>query len=175
VIQSAAPSGRPAIICTRAGTTGLNLQELNWWGTGGTNTGVTTLAGLTDVEGPGGWWDEATQRYVITYSDQGCGYCAGTPIGYAASPSLYSGWTAPGNVGWGAPSFGRRIFNGNSCGGQPRTVAVLNGQPWQIIDLWIGQRNETAADTHLVPLAYTPTPGVPGDGQIWRPPLTLDC
>jgi hypothetical protein len=175
VIQSAAPSGRPAIICTRAGTTGLSIQELNWWGTGGTSTGVAKVAGIEDVEGPGGWWDEATQQYVLTYSDQGCGYCAGTPIGYATSPSLYSGWTAPGNVGWGAPLYGRRIFNGNSCGGQPRTVTVLDGQPWQIIDLWIGQRNETAADTHLVPLAYTPTTGTPGDGQIWRPPLRLDC
>jgi hypothetical protein len=175
VIESGVPGGRPAIVCTRAGTTGLSLQELNWWGTGGTSAGVASVAGLTDVEGPGGWWDSATGQYVLTYSDQGCGYCAGTPIGYATAPSLYSGWSAPGNVGWGAPAYGRRIFNGNSCGGQPRTVTVLDGQPWQVIDLWIGQRNEASAATHLVPLTYAPAPGVAGDGQVWRPPLKLEC
>jgi hypothetical protein len=127
------------------------------------------------IEGPGGWWDDATQQYVLTYSDQGCGYCAGTPIGYATAPSLYSGWTAPGNVGWGAPAWGRRIFSPNSCGGQPRTVTVLDGQPWQIVDLWIGQRNETQADTLLTPLTYTPTTGTPGDGRPWIPPVSLSC
>lgn len=113
--------------------------------------------------------------YVLTYSDQGCGYCAGTPIGYATSPGLYSGWSAPGNVGWGAPVYGRRVFDGNSCGGQPRTVAVLDGRPWQVIDLWLGTRNETTASTHLVPLRYRPSPGTPGDGRVWRPPLRLAC
>lgn len=168
--------GRPAIVCTEPGRTGLDIQELNWSGSGGnTGTGVIHVAGITLAEGPGGWWDEASQRYVLTYSDQGCGYCAGTPIGYAESPALYSGWTAPGNVGWGAPSYGRRIFNGNSCGGQPRTVTVLDGQPWQIIDLWKGTRNETTAPLHFVPLTYTPTTGTPGDGQVWRPPLSLAC
>ena len=176
MIQSGTPGARPAIICTRPGASALSIQELNWWGSGGnTGVGVAKVAGLEDVEGPGGWWDPVAQRYVITYSDQGCGYCAGTPIGYATSTSLYSGWTAPGNVGWGAPAYGRRIFNGNSCGGQPRTVSVLDGQPWQIIDLWLGTRNETAADTHLVPLLYTPTAGSPGDGAVWRPPLALEC
>ncbi|MER7517793.1 hypothetical protein [Streptomyces sp. NPDC126499] len=167
---------RPALVCTMPSAGQLNIEELNYSGSGGTGQGVRKVANMGGpIEGPGGWWDAATQQYVMTYSDQGCGYCAGTPIGYATSPALYSGWSAPGNVGWGAPAYGRRIFNGNSCGGQPRTVTVLDGQPWQIIDLWLGTRNETAADTHLVPLHYTPRPGTPGDGQIWRPPLTLDC
>lgn len=176
IIESGTPGGRPALVCTRAGNSGLSIQELNWWGSGGTTgKGVSSVAGLTGVEGPGGWWDPNTQQYVLTYSDQGCGYCAGTPIGYATSPSLYSGWTAPGNVGWGAPVYGRRIFNGNSCGGQPRTVTVLDGQPWQIIDLWRGTRNETTANLLISPLRYTPTSGTPGDGQPWIPPLSLSC
>lgn len=169
------PGTRPAIVCTMPGADALNIEELNYSGSGGTGTGVRQVAGMDHVEGPGGWWDETTQRYVLTYSAEGCGYCAGTPIGYATSAALYSGWTAPGNVGWGAPDFARRTFDTSSCGGQPRTVTVLDGQPWQIIDLWLGTRNETNADTHLVPLHYTPQPGVPGDGQIWRPPLTLAC
>lgn len=169
--------GRPAIVCTMPGATQLNIQELNWWGSGGnTGVGVTRVAGMDGpVEGPGGWWDPATSTYVLTYSDQGCGYCVGTPAGYAVSASLYSGWTAPGNVGWGAPDWGRRIFSPNSCGGQPRTVTVLDGQPWQVIDLWLGTRNETHADTLITPLTYTPTTGTPGDGLPWIPPVSLSC
>ncbi|MFF3848033.1 hypothetical protein [Streptomyces sp. NPDC002328] len=180
MIQSGT-GGRPAIVCTRPGASALSIQELNWSGTGGNQgVGVAQVAGLTKVEGPGGWWDETTQQYILTYSDPGCGYCSGVPIGYATSPTLYAGWTAPGNVGWSPPANGRRAFHPNSCGGQPRTVALLDGQPWQIIDLWVGsngapQRNQTNAATHLVPLHYTPTPGTPGDGQVWRPPLTLEC
>ena len=175
-IVESGTGGRPAIVCSMPGAVQLNIEELNWWGSGGTGVGVRKVANMDGpIEGPGGWWDQATQRYVLTYSDKGCGYCSGTPIGYATAPSLYSGWSAPGNVGWGAPDFARRDFSPSSCGGQPRTVTVLDGQPWQIIDLWLGLRNETDADTHLVPLQYTPTSGVPGDGAVWRPPLTLPC
>ncbi|MEV7277522.1 hypothetical protein [Streptomyces sp. NPDC093111] len=174
-IQSGSPGGRPAVVCTLPGAAQLNIEELDQWGSGGRGVGVRKVAGLGDVEGPGGWWDPVARRYVLTYADRACGYCAGTSIGYATAPSLYSGWTAPGNVGWSAPPNGRRVFDGTSCGGQPRTVTVLDGQPWQIIDLWLGTRNETAAATHLVPLSYTPTPGVAGDGQVWRPPLALAC
>ncbi|MFF9240115.1 hypothetical protein ACF1AL_14950 [Streptomyces sp. NPDC014801] len=170
------PNTRPAIVCSMPGATQLNIEELNYSGSGGTGQGVRKVAGMDGpVEGPGGWWDEATQQWILTYSDQGCGYCAGTPAGYATSTSLYSGWTAPGNVGWGAPDFARRDFSSASCGGQPRTVTVLDGQPWQVIDLWIGQRNETSADTLLVPLNYQPASGTPGDGRPWVPPLSLTC
>jgi hypothetical protein len=166
--------GRPAIVCTRASNTGLSIQELNWSGTGGnTGVGTTTVAGITGAEGPGGWWDPVAQQYVLTYSDQGCGYCAGTPTGYAVSPSLYSGWTVPANVGWGAPVWGRRIFSPNSCGGQPRTVTVLDGQPYQIVDLWLGTRNETAADTVISPLSYAPATGAVGN--VWVPPVGYPC
>jgi hypothetical protein len=170
------PATRPAIVCSMPGSTQLNLEELNYSGSGGTGQGVRQVAGMDGpIEGPGGWWDETAQRWVLTYSDQGCGYCAGTPIGYATSTGLYSGWTAPGNVGWGAPDWSRRDFSSASCGGQPRTVTVLDGQPWQVIDLWVGQRNETQADTLLVPLNYQPTLGSPGDGRPWTPPLSLTC
>lgn len=170
------PVGRPAIVCTRPGTSALSIQDLSWSGTSGNaNVGTASVAGITGAEGPGGWWDPAAGRFVLTYSDQGCGYCAGTPAGYATSPSLYSGWTAPGNVGWGAPDFGRRIFSPNSCGGQPRTVTVLDGQPYQIVDLWLGTRNETDADTLLSPLTYGIEQGVPGDGAVWVPPVAFPC
>ncbi|MEU0675489.1 hypothetical protein ABZ330_21860 [Streptomyces sp. NPDC006172] len=167
---------RPAIVCSMPGASQLNLEELNYSGSGGTGTGVRKIAGMSGpIEGPGGWWDETTQRWILTYSDQGCGYCAGTPAGYATAPSLYSGWSAPGNVGWGYPEWGRRIFSPNACGGQPRTVTTIDGRPWQIIDLWIGQRNETAADTLITPLTYSPTTGTPGDGRPWIPPVSFPC
>lgn len=174
-IASGAPGGRPALVCTQAGSAQIDIEEVDLWGTGGHGVGVRKVAGLSQVEGPGGYWDAVQRHYVLTYADPACGYCAGTPIGYATAPSLYSGWTAPGNVGWNAPAYGRRIFNGNSCGGQPRTVVVLDGRPWQIIDLWLGTRNEATAATHVVPLSYTPTQGIAGDGRVWRPPLTLAC
>lgn len=175
IIESGQPNGRPAIVCTQPGATELRIEELTTWGSGGTGVGVRRVAGMSNVEGPGGYWDPEHQQYVLTYSEPGCGYCAGTGIGYATAPSLYSGWTAPVNVGFSQPVYGRRMFNANSCGGQPRTVTVLDGQPWQIIDLWLGTTNETGASTHLVPLDYQPQPGTAGDGQVWRPPLKLDC
>ncbi|MFI8962025.1 hypothetical protein ACIGO8_07910 [Streptomyces sp. NPDC053493] len=174
-IDSGTAGDPPALVCTLPGAAHLGIEELDEWGSGGGGTGVSEVAGLRHVEGPGGYWDPVQRLYVLTYADPACGYCAGTPIGYATAPTLYGGWTAPGNVGWTAPAYGRRIFNGNSCGGQPRTVTVLDGRPWQIIDLWLGTRNETAAATHVVPLAYHPTPGTAGDGRVWRPPLALHC
>ena len=174
------PVGRPAIVCTEAGATSLAIQELNWWGTGGTSTGVAAVPGVSGIEGPGGWYDPASGRYVLTFSDPYCGYCAGTQAGYADSPGLYSGWGSQGNVGWSATANGRRAFSANTCGGQARTVTVLDGQPYQVIDLWVGnngapQRNQTAADTHVVPLEYEPRSGVPGDGAVWRPAVSMTC
>jgi hypothetical protein len=174
------PTGRPALVCTKAAAASLAIQELNWWGTGGTSTGVAAVPGVSGIEGPGGWYDTASGRYVLTFSDPYCGYCAGTQAGYADSPGLYRGWSAQGNVGWSAPANGRRAFSANTCGGQARTVSVLDGRPYQVIDLWVGnngapQRNQTAADTHVVPLEYEPTTGVPGDGAVWRPAVSMTC
>ena len=174
MIQSGT-GGRPAMVCTMPGATALNMEELNTWGVGGSGAGARNVAGLTKVEGPGGYWDAAHNQYVLTYSDPGCGYCTGTAIGYATSPSLFSGWTVPGNLGFGQPLNGRRTFNANSCGGQPRTVSVVDGTPYQGIDIWTGSRNETTAMQHFEPLTFNPMPGGPGDGRIWTPPLSLSC
>lgn len=172
IIQT--PSARPAIVCSLASATQLNIEELNYSGVGGDGIGARGVA-VTDTEGPGGWWDAASGQYVITYSTPDCGYCGGTGTGYATSSSLYSGWSVPANVGFAAQPNGRRVFTAGSCGGQPRTVTVLDGQPYQIVDLWLGTRNETNANTLITPLSYTPTTAVAGDGQRWIPPVSYPC
>jgi len=175
VITSGTPGQAPAIVCTMPGATQLNLEQLNQWGVGGTGTGVRAVAGVANAESPGGWYDQATGAYVLTYSDPGCGYCTGSQTGYATAPSLYTGWTTPANLGFGMPANGRRAISANSCGGQPRTVSILDGEPWQVIDTWTGDRNETSADTILTPLDYGPATGTPGDGGLWTPPVSYTC
>lgn len=165
----------PAIVCSMPGAAALNLEQLNQWGVGGAGTGVRTVAGLATIESPGGYWDADTSRYVLTYSDPGCGYCAGTATGYATATSLYSGWTAPANVGFGSPLNGRRTISANSCGGQPRTISVIGGQPYQVGDLWTGDRNETTAGITISPLTVTPATGTPGDGGLWTPAASYPC
>lgn len=168
------PAGAPAIVCSMPGAAQLNVEQLNQWGVGGTGTGYRSVV-TGNVEGPGGWYDPDSGQYVMTYSAPSCGYCAGTQTGYAVAPALYSGWSVPANVGFSPPANGRRAVSPNSCGGQPRTVAVLDGVPYQVIDTWTGDRNETTADTILAPLTYTPTTGTPGDGHRWVPPVSYPC
>jgi hypothetical protein len=175
IISSGTPGQAPAIVCTMPGAAALNLERLNQWGVGGDGTGVRGVAGLANIEGPGGYWDDSSGQYVLTFSDPGCGYCAGTGTGYATAPSLYSGWVAPSNVGFGPTITGRRDISATSCGGQPRTVSVLSGQAWQIVDTWTGDRNETNAGTILTPLTYGPTTGAAGDGARWAPPVSYPC
>jgi hypothetical protein len=164
-------TGGAAIICSYGGTLAIEHLDRNW--ANGDGTGSNGLAGLTDVEGVGAWQDQATGTWVMTYSEK-CGYCAGTPTGYATAPSLMGPWTAPSNVGWSAPAGGRRDIS-LGCGGQARTVSVVDGTPYQGTDTWYGQRNETNADTILSPLAYAPTSGTAGDGHPWVPPVSYDC
>lgn len=171
----------PAIVCSAPGATQLNLQELNWNGTGGqSGDSVIKVAGMSGpLEGPGGWWDSARSKWVLTAS-RACGYGGGCGAVYAESPALLSGWSSPGNTGWGEDVLARATFSASSCGGQPRTVSVLNGVPYQGIDLWVApngreSRNQTDADTLLTPLTYAPQPGVPGDGQVWVPPVSMTC
>jgi hypothetical protein len=169
------PTGFPAIACTQPGSASLSIEQLNWWGVGGSQTaGANNLAGLTSIEAPGGYYDTATSTYVLTYSDPDCGYCAGTATGYATASSLLGPYTAPVNVAAAAPvATARRDLSAGTCGGQPRTVSVLDGQAYQGVDLWTGSRNETSADTLLLPLTYTGAPSqTPGDGQPWTPPFT---
>jgi hypothetical protein len=159
------------LLCPMVGTTSVAVEQLSKWGSDGTGVGATNVAGLTAVEAMGMWRDPSTSTWVMTYSDIRCGYCAGTGTGYATAPSPLGPWTAPGNLGVGAPVNARRLISANSCGGQPDTVSVIDGQPWQKINLWTGQMNETAAGLHFEPLTYTPTSGSAGDGQLWHPPF----
>ena len=174
--RSGTPGQAPALVCTTAGTTTLSIEQLGYSGVNGTGTGGHDLAGLTRIEGVGGWWDPGSNQYVMTYSDPGCGYCTGTGMGYATAPTLYGTWSAPVGLAAAGPVVtGRRDVSATSCGGQPRTLSVVDGLPWQVIDLWNGTRNEATANTELVPLRYQPHAGAAGDGRSWTPPLALTC
>jgi hypothetical protein len=161
------------LICSYGGT--LAQERLDKWWTNGTGTGSTALAGLSNVEGVGAYQDPATGTWIMTYADSACGYCAGTGTGYATADSLMGPWTAPGNVGWSPPANGRRAISATSCGGQPRTISIIDGTAYQGIDLWKGTRNETSAGLLLAPLTYTPTTATPGDGRRWVPPVAYTC
>lgn len=177
VINSATAGQAPALICTEPGAASLSIEQLNWWGVGGqSGAGAHNVAGLSNVEGPGGYYDTASGKYVITYSDGNCGYCAGTATGYATASSLLGPYTAPANVAAASPPVtGRRDLTAASCGGQPRTVSVVDGQAYQGIDLWTGSRNETAAGLLFEPLTFTNPSGSAGDGQPWQPFTPWTC
>jgi len=147
----------PVILCTMPDQT-LNAERLDASGTAGVGGGRHRLAGLTHTEAPGAYRDPATGTWIMTYSDPNCGYCAGTPTGYATAPGPDAVWSAPVNINpaWGAPASGRRGISATSCGGQARTVVTLGGQAYQVIDLWLGTRNETKAGLRLEPLRYHP-------------------
>jgi hypothetical protein len=85
----------------------------------------------------------------------------GTGTVYATAPSMLGPWTAPGDVGFAAPQTARRDISATSCGGQPRTVSIADGQPWQGIDLWTGARNEAGAGLRFEPLVYPAPPATP--------------
>ncbi|MDJ0345699.1 hypothetical protein QMK19_34250 [Streptomyces sp. H10-C2] len=173
------PAAGEAIECSLPGASGLNIELLDKWWSNGTGAGQTNLANLgqpNGIEGPGAFQDPATGLWVSTYSDPMCGYCAGVATGYATSPNLLGPWTAPTNLAAaGLPVAARRDISAGSCGGQPRTVSVIDGQAYQGIDLWTGTRNQTAAGLLFVPLTMGTPSGTAGDGQVWRPPLTLAC
>jgi hypothetical protein len=148
-------AGPPTMLCTNADQT-LSEEQLDTWGTDGNNVGSSNLAGLTNVESPGAYYDTASSTWILTYSDPNCGYCTGTPTGYATATSVAGPWTTPTVTGLVTfPAQGRRDLSATSCGGQPRTISTINGQPYEGIDLWTGARNETAATLHYEPLTYT--------------------
>lgn len=146
-------TGPPVMLCTMADQT-LSSEQIDFWGTNGVG-GSHNLAGLTGVEAPGAYWDAGSSRWIMTYSEPNCGYCNGTGTGYATATSLTGSWTAPSVAGVAAPATGRRDLSATSCGGQPRTVSVVDGVPWQVIDLWTGALNETSAALHFEQLTYT--------------------
>lgn len=162
----------PVMLCTMANQT-LNSERLTVWGSGGTGEGGANLAGATHTEAPGAYRDPGSGRWIMTYNEVNCGYCAGTGTSYATASSPLGPWTSPGNVGWSAPASGRRLISGTSCGGQGRTVVTLDGQPYELIDLWVGTANETAAGIRLEPLVFNQSPSPPG--TPWAPFQAWTC
>jgi hypothetical protein len=141
-----------ALVCSYAGH--LSEEHLDKWLTNGNNTGTGwpgIAGGLSPIEGPGAFQrDDGT--WIMTASDPQCGYCSGTRAGYLTAPSMMGPWSYPPNLGFGQPTDGRRIFSATSCGGQPRSAAVIDGQPYEWYDIWYGSRNETNAHVVLDPL-----------------------
>jgi hypothetical protein len=156
----------PYLLCTNANQT-LSEEQVSFWGVDGTGVGVSNLAGLTNVESPGAYFDAGSGLWVLTYSDPNCGYCTGDGTGYATATTLTGPWVAPANMGAAAPVTGRRDLSATSCGGQPRTISVLGGQPFEGIDLWTGFTSEPTAGLHYEPLAFHGNTSSPG--QLWQP------
>lgn len=145
----------------------ISIEQLDYWWTSGSSSGVASIANLSPVEAPG-IYKAADGTWVLTVSDPECGYCAGTGLSYAYSSSGPLGnWRVPGNTGWSAPNTGRSKISGTSCGGQPRTAFVLDGQPYEWIDTWYGSANETNADIRLEPLVQTGSLDHAVDGHPW--------
>jgi hypothetical protein len=164
--------GHLDMICTTNSQT-LAEDQLDEWGTTTTGAGSTNVAGLTAVESSGVYQDPTTSTWIMTYSDPNCGYCSGDPTGYATASNPLGPWTTPANTGWGAPSGGRRDISATSCGGQPDTVSVLDGQPYELVDLWYGAANETNAGLHLEPLNYRNPSAT--QGGLWQPFAPWSC
>jgi Glycosyl hydrolases family 43 len=166
--------------CTITDTGGhsyLGVEQLDAaWENGVQGQGAIGLGGLSVFanEAPGVFYDPARSLWILLYSDPKCGYCTGTGTGYmwAAQGQQLALWVNPGNIGQGAPPpTGRRDASGTSCGGQPRTAFVVDGQPYELIDLWTGNTvSETSAGLLLEPiqLGTTTSPS----GQVY-PGLVL--
>ena len=160
----------PMMLCTMSDQT-LSSERLTAAGTGGTGEGAARLAGMTGTEGPGAYRD-ASGTWVLTFNEQNCGYCTGTGTSYATATSVNGPWSSPTTIGFGGPPSGHRQISGTSCGGQGRTVVTLDGQAYELIDLWLGTRNEAGAGIHLEPLTYRgPSPA----GRPWAPFVTWTC
>lgn len=161
------PPRPPMMLCTQKDQT-LASERLSVWGASGEQgTARQNLAGAAKAESPGGYHD-ASGAWIMTFNELNCGYCSGSPTSYATAPTVDGTWTSPPNVNtaWGAVPLGRRGISATSCGGQARTVTVLDGQPYQVIDLWTGQRNQAAAKVQLEPLTYRAPTSL---GEPWQP------
>lgn len=160
----------------------ITIEQLDvWWANGVATSSagaVRNISYLTSVEAPG-FFRASDGMWVMTYGDPMCGYCGGTSTSYSVAQASLTNpapaatplgvWLPPSNVGWGAPAGGRRSISGTSCGGQPRTVVSVDGQPYQWIDLWYGAANETQAGIRLEPIVLTgQTWRAPADGTVWR-------
>lgn len=171
-IFSPGPGQNPVALCTRSDQTA-SEEQLDMWGANGNGVGSNNLAGLTNTESLGAYHDAASGSWIMTYADPNCGYCAGGGTGYAVANSLFGPWSWVRNVGAAAPATGRRDISATTCGGQADTVAELNGQTYEIVDLWYGSYNETNARLLLLPLNYQ------GDGSPspapWQPFTPWQC
>ncbi|SCF06801.1 hypothetical protein GA0070564_10329 [Micromonospora mirobrigensis] len=169
------------LICTMTNQT-LAMEKLDVWWTNGTGNvagnGVTNIAGYTASEGPGAYFDSTSGKWVMTLNYDNCGYGSGCGLAYATAPSPLGPWTAPRNWGIAVDSKARATISWNSCGGQPRTVSVVDGVPYQIIDLWVpdandDSRNQTNAGLLITPLVFRDPPNTPG--VPWQPFEELRC
>jgi hypothetical protein len=151
------------LFCSYGGVLAEERLDRSW--ANGAGVGATRLGGLTHVETPGVYRDDASGKWILTFSDRNCGYCAGTGTGYATAVNLVGRWTWPANKGWSAAANGRRLVDADSCGGQPRTVTTLDGVPYQGIDLWVGERNETNAGVRYEPLTFLNPANEPGKSR----------
>ena len=139
------------IACTMWNQT-LAIEKLDQWWVNGTGQGVNTVAGFDQAEAPGAYFDPTISKWVMTLNYRNCGYGAGCGLAYATAPTLLGPWSSPTTAGFLLDVRSRAVISANSCGGQPRTVTVLDGVAYQVIDLWDGARNQTNAPTLLSPL-----------------------
>lgn len=160
------------IICNTGGNYTLVTEKLDGCWCNGINFGVYGVAGLTNIEGAGAY-KGTDGLWIVTFSDPACGYCSGSATGFAYASALEGPWLLPVNVTLGSGDVNaRRKLSANSCGGQPRTVTVIDGQAYQVVDTWAGTRNETVADTLLIPLERSGFPlSQPQNGTAWQSPF----
>jgi hypothetical protein len=77
----------------------------------------------------------------MTFSDPNCGYCSGTGTSYVMSTDGMLGtWRD------------KRQISTTSCGGQPRTIYFIDGKPYEWIDVWYDEPNETNASVRQEPI-----------------------
>jgi len=138
------------LFCSLGGK--LSVEKLAGDWTDGSGTGAANILPGASVEATG-VFTSPDGTFTLTASDPECGYCSGTtsaagPVSTKAatwtSASLLGPWTA-GPV-WGLPG----------GAGQPDTDMLIDGQWWQMIDLWTrtggSSLNQAHAATELVPL-----------------------
>lgn len=163
-------TGSAYIACTQANQT-IRIEKLDQWWVNGTNQGVVTVAGFDQSEAPGAYWDPTISRWVMTLNYRNCGYGAGCGLAYATAPSLLGPWSSPTTAGVTTDVHSRAVISANSCGGQPRTVTVLDGTPYQVIDLWDGAMNQTSAPVLITPLVANDLNTL----RPWRPFHEIAC
>jgi len=158
------PTGATAYLVCGTSTWTVNVEKLQPWWADGTGVGASNLAGLSYVEGAG-MFRAPDGTYVLTHGGN-CPYCSGTDTSYVYAPSVLGPWTVP------AGTARRREISGHSCGGQPRSVAVVDGHAYEWVDLWYDALNEANAGIHLEPLTVTGPYNRTPDGTVWPGPFT---